>query len=80
MNASPPPDPGPGPNATLGPRCQDLRHSGMYVHTDADPDQPRGGDGTSYWCLKTHKGFGPDDALVDGADCRDPRRSCYEAS
>ena len=51
----------------------------MYVYTDGasrDPDKDY--DNTIYWCLKTMKGFGPDDELVDRRDCCDPTRSCYE--
>ncbi len=65
--------------APPGPPCRHLRHAGMYVHTDVDPTDPRGGgEGTTYWCLRTHKGFGPDDGLVDGVDCRDPARTCHD--
>ena len=61
--------------------CRHLRSKGMYVYTDGHPGgSPDDCDNTIYWCLQTMKGFGPDDERVDGPDCRDPNRSCYEAT
>jgi hypothetical protein len=52
----------------------------MYLYTDgrAETDLASGYDNTIHWCLKTHKGFGPDDDLVTRLDCRDTSRPCYE--
>jgi hypothetical protein len=64
-----------------GPACRHLRHKGMYVYTDEDGGQSHADyDNTIYWCLKTMKGFGPDDDLVGGEDCRNSSRSCYDPS
>lgn len=63
----------------LSARCRQLRHKGMYVYTDmAEGDDHAEGGTTVYSCFKTMKSFGPDDEPVDGEDCRDPGRSCYE--
>lgn len=63
-----------------GPPCRHLRHQGMYIYTDGqgsgDPHEDY--DSTTFWCLNTMKGFGPDDAIVDREECRNPSRSCYE--
>jgi hypothetical protein len=59
--------------------CRHLRNKGMYVYTDGTGGETHEGyDNTIYWCLRTFKGFGPDDDFVGGAECRDPARSCYE--
>ena len=59
--------------------CRNLRNNGMYIYTDGLGEKPRDDyDSTVYWCLKTMKGFGPDDDFVGGDDCRNPDRSCYE--
>jgi hypothetical protein len=51
----------------------------MYVYTDGQSDHGLDDyDNTIYWCLKTMKSFGPDDERVDGPECRNPERSCYE--
>jgi len=69
--------------AVNGPLCRNLRHNGMYVNTDGsggdtsdDDDQ----DGHMYWCLKTMKGFGPDDDVAAARYCRRADRTCYEPS
>ena len=67
----------------VGPRssipCRHLRNKGMYVYTDGFGSEPHDDyDSTAYWCLKTMKGFGPDDDFANGEDCRNPERSCYE--
>jgi len=59
--------------------CRHLRSKGMYVYTDNPGDAHDESDTTAYWCLKTLKGFGPDDEAVGRLDCRDPGRSCYES-
>jgi hypothetical protein len=59
--------------------CRHLRNKGMYVYTDGQSDDTHEDyDNTIYWCLKTLTGFGPDDDFVDGQDCRNTSRSCYE--
>ena len=59
--------------------CRHLRNKGMYVYTDsANGDSTDEFDSAVYWCLQTMKNFGPDDDMVDGHDCRNPSRSCYE--
>ncbi len=61
------------------PPCRHLRNKGMYVYTDGLGRESHDGyDNTIYWCLHTMKGFGPDDDLVAGDDCRNTSRSCYE--
>jgi hypothetical protein len=65
--------------APLGPPCRHLRNKGMYVYTDGQGGESHEGyDNSIYWCLKTMTGFGPDDDLCDGRDCRVSARSCYE--
>ncbi len=64
---------------TLAAPCRHLRSAGMYVFADDS-----GGDGdenyssSSYWCSHTMKGFGPDDELAGGRECKEPSRSCYQ--
>jgi hypothetical protein len=51
----------------------------MYVFTDGSGGAPRDEyDTSNYWCLKTMKGYGPDDDFVGVEDCRNPSRPCYE--
>jgi hypothetical protein len=51
----------------------------MYVFTDGLPRERREDcDTTIYWCVKTLKGFGPDDESVAWDDCCRPERTCYE--
>jgi len=59
--------------------CRHLRNKGMYVYTDGSGGETHADyDNTIFWCLKTMKGFGPDDEFVDRQDCRNTLRSCYE--
>ena len=59
--------------------CRHLRNKGMYVYTDGLGGESHGDyDNTIYWCLKTMKGFGPDDEYVSREDCCDVNRACYE--
>ena len=59
--------------------CRHLRSAGMYVFSDGPRDETAEDyDSSSYWCSETMKGFGPDDDLAGGRECRDPSRSCYE--
>ncbi|QEH32734.1 hypothetical protein OJF2_12130 [Aquisphaera giovannonii] len=61
------------------PRCRHLRSPGLYVFTDGRPrERPDDANNTIYWCVKTLKGYGPDDENVAWDDCSDPARSCYE--
>lgn len=61
------------------PPCRHLRNKGMYVYSGGQSREPHADyDNTIYWCLKTMKEYGPDDERVDGPDCRNPERSCYE--
>jgi hypothetical protein len=78
MPDAPSPDSSPA-EATASP-CRHLRSKGMYVYTDGQSEAHGDYDNTIYWCLKTMKSFGPDDDMVDGQECRNPARSCYEAS
>jgi len=67
------------PVVELSEPCRHLRSKGMYVYTDGRAtDAHDDYDNTIYWCLKTMKGFGPDDEYVAGEDCRNASRSCYE--
>jgi hypothetical protein len=62
-----------------GPPCRHLRNKGMYVYTDDFASGAyNGSDSSIYWCLRSMTAFGPDDDLVDGQECRNPDRSCYE--
>jgi hypothetical protein len=66
---------------SIGPPCRNLRHKGMYVYTDGSgSDSNDDYDSHMYWCLKTMKGFGPDDDFVGAEPCRLTARSCYEPS
>ena len=58
--------------------CRHLRSKGMYVYTDGQPDAHGDYDNSIYWCLKTMKCFGPDDDMVNGEECRNAARPCYE--
>lgn len=64
--------------ATASSPCRHLRHKGMYVYTDGQSEIHGDYDNTIYWCLKTLRGFGPDDEMVSGEDCRDCNRTCYQ--
>lgn len=58
--------------------CRHLRSKGMYVYTDGSAPDHDDYDNTIYWCLKSMKGFGPDDDVVERAACCDAARSCYQ--
>jgi hypothetical protein len=62
--------------------CGHLRHKGMYVMSDHDPDEYTfydRYDATAYWCACTQSGFGPDRAPVSGHACRHTSgRPCCE--
>ncbi len=62
------------------PPCRHLRNKGMYVYTDDTALTPHDDyDNTIYWCFHTMGGWGPDDEMVTGDDCRCTSRTCYEA-
>jgi hypothetical protein len=77
MSASPTPEglPAAGPAVP----CRHLRSKGMYVYTDGSNENRHDDyDNTIYWCLRSMKGFGPDDEMVDRESCCDAGRSCYQ--
>ncbi|HWP99363.1 MAG TPA: hypothetical protein VNK92_02720 [Vicinamibacterales bacterium] len=66
------------PRVTLT-HCANLRHKGMYVMGEIDPDEARATgpyDATAYWCARTQKGFGPDGLAVHPDKCRHGRECC----
>ncbi len=78
MSTADPHDPPAVASETDAP-CRHLRNKGMYVYTDGVARDSHGDyDNTIYWCLKSMKGYGPDDDLVGRQECCDPARSCYE--
>jgi hypothetical protein len=62
------------------PPCYHLRNKELYVFNDMVDETHGEHDATSFWCLRTMKGFGPDDHMVGRLECRDRGRSCYEPS
>jgi hypothetical protein len=59
--------------------CCRLRSKGMYVYTSGEGGESHDDyDSSAYWCLKTMKGFGPDDEVVDRPGCSNSARTCYE--
>jgi len=59
--------------------CRHLRSNRMYVFSDGGDDNDADDYGSSsYWCLQTMKAIGPDDDRVDGRECRNASRSCYQ--
>jgi hypothetical protein len=75
-----PAEPTPPPDYQMvAPPCAKLRSKGMYVYTDGPSESHGDYDNTIFWCLRTHKSFGPDDDLAQKDLCCDPSRSCYEA-
>lgn len=77
MSTDPTPTPEVHPPAPAAP-CRHLRNKGMYVYTDGSGSRHDDYDNTIYWCLKSMKGFGPDDEMVDRESCSDSSRSCYQ--
>jgi hypothetical protein len=63
--------------ATSAP-CRNLRNKGMYVYHGEYGSSHEDYDNTIYWCVKTQKGFGPDDEMCSRDDCISPERVCYE--
>ena len=74
----PPAEPPPPDYQQVGAPCRMLRSKGMYVYTDGPGESHGDYDNTAYWCLRTHKTFGPDDDLAQKDLCCDPSRSCYQ--
>jgi len=75
---SPPPE-SEGVDPPVGIPCRHLRNKGMFVYNSgAYGDSHEDSDNTIYWCVKTMKGFGPDDEMVSRYDCQNAERSCYE--
>jgi hypothetical protein len=62
-----------------GPACMHLRNKEMYVFNDMVDEVHGEHEATNFWCLKTMKGFGPDDQIVGRLSCRDNSRECFEA-
>ena len=59
--------------------CRNLRNKGACTSTTASTARSHDDyDNTVYWCVKTMKGFGPDDEMVTREDCTLPERTCYE--
>ena len=60
------------------PPCLHLRSKAIYVTGDPDPQDPSeiGSSRFNCWCNKTQHTIGPDDELVDRADCVEGR-GCY---
>jgi hypothetical protein len=58
--------------------CRSLRNKGMYVYNGEYSNPHEDYDNTIYWCVKTQKGFGPDDEMVSREDCTNTERVCYE--
>jgi hypothetical protein len=50
----------------------------MYVYHGGSGEPHDDYDNTVYWCVKTMKGFGPDDEMVSRDDCTSDERTCYE--
>ncbi len=59
--------------------CRHLRNKGMFVYNgEVSSSSHDDYDNTIYWCVKTMKGYGPDDEMVSRDDCTSAERSCYE--
>ncbi len=56
--------------------CSHLRHKGMYVMAEEDPDLTSVLGATAYWCAKTQKSFGPDGDAVGRDACQHGRGCC----
>jgi hypothetical protein len=62
-----------------GQRCQSLLSKGIFINAGLPKGEEVAGDG-NFWCGKTQHALGPDNEICDDEYCRDPGRSCYEAS
>ncbi len=58
-------------------RCRHLRHKGMYIDVEPDPEVPSMSDGFC-WCTHTQNCLGPDGEAACHQDCT-PERDCFEA-
>jgi hypothetical protein len=61
------------------PRCIHLESKAMAVYGEeyeSDPDY-QGGMST-FWCLRTGRPLGPDNAGVGMKPCSDQKRGCYQ--
>jgi hypothetical protein len=59
--------------------CSHLRHKGMYVMAEPDPDEAKyfdRYDAAAYWCACTQTSFGPDGHPVQPAMCCTGRECC----
>ena len=68
------------PKLTPGVHCLSLRHKGMYVSAQPDPEEAACYDtsyeSTAYWCSETLTGFGPDGQAVTAVACKNGRGCC----
>lgn len=61
------------------PRCIHLQSKAMAVYGEGFESDPDFQDGTStFWCVQTARGLGPDSGEVGLRPCSDPDRGCYE--
>ena len=60
------------------PPCMFLRSKAIYVTGDPDPKTPEEAESTRFscWCNKTQHVIGPDELLVERADCVEGR-ACF---
>ena len=59
--------------------CANLRHKGMYVMAEPDPNESRffdTYDATAYWCTCTRRPIGPDGHVVHPDTCKNGRSCC----
>lgn len=59
--------------------CEHLRHKGMYVYSEPDPEEFKyypEHDATVFWCLKTMKPIGPDEQPAHADRCNERRECC----
>ena len=67
------------PKLTPGVHCLSLRHKGMYVSYEPDPDPDVYNElfnSGSYWCGQTQTSFGPDGQPVRPDICQGERICC----
>ncbi len=63
----------------FGVHCLKIRHKGMYVSYEPDPDPAVYNelfDSGSYWCAQTQTSFGPDGQPVRPDICQGGRTCC----
>ncbi len=75
-------DPKPTSARVTATHCGHLRHKGMYVLSEPDPDEFTFYDryeATAYWCARTQSALGPDRDAVTAHGCRHSSgRGCCE--